>query len=400
MHNDQEDTQKCTIEIKDLPVEVFLHICSFLDECTLIHSLSLTCKQFHQILNDDSIWRARIRQTWPNVTYPISPHVDDDNFFWKRSCITVQKRKKLWMKTDVRKIHLENVHYSTIDGLLLMHKGETCVSGGRDRSLAISRLPNEERLQCESTIQSNAHKGWIWGLTSIEDTIFSCSWDGKVKSWAIVETGLRCLTTYAPIQTGALLCIASCSDLRYFATGSFCQKVFVYDPRNGDEPIFKYKPHKRSVIRVSMNLNYIISASEDRTVSIWDQRAGKTLQNNEVSKDSFIMSMCMQNNVVYVGDNLANIHVLDEKKMFEPVKTYKTEHKKSITGIHVDAGCLITSSLDRTVKISSPTDPPTLLSEFEFKNGEIASIGFLNETLAISGTDDIEIWQLAYKSKC
>ena len=77
---------------------------------------------------------------------------------------------------------------------------------------------------------------------------------------------------------------------------------------------------------------------------------------------------------MYVGDSTANLHILDPKKDFEPVKSYSTNHEKSITGVYADSGCLITSSLDRTVQISSPTDPPLPLAALEFKNGEIASV--------------------------
>ena len=86
------------------------------------------------------------------------------------------------------------------------------------------------------------------------------------------------------------------------------------------------------------------------------------------------MSMCMQKELVYVGDSSAKLHVLDPKQDFEPVKSYRTEHEKGITGVYVDSGCLITSSLDRTVQISSPTDPPQSLARLEYSNGEIASV--------------------------
>ena len=53
--------------------QIFLYICSFLDASTLVHSLSLVCKQFYQILNDNSLWKARIGQIWPDTGYPILP---------------------------------------------------------------------------------------------------------------------------------------------------------------------------------------------------------------------------------------------------------------------------------------------------------------------------------------
>lgn len=80
------------------------------------------------------------------------------------------------------------------------------------------------------------------------------------------------------IVTGALLCIASCPDLALFATGSFCKTVLVFDSRAGCSPIARYQPHQRAVIRLAMSSNHILSASEDKTVSIWDQRAAKIMK--------------------------------------------------------------------------------------------------------------------------
>lgn len=51
--------------------QIFLHICSFLKASTLVHSLSLVCKQFYLILKDDSLWKARINRMWPDASYPL-----------------------------------------------------------------------------------------------------------------------------------------------------------------------------------------------------------------------------------------------------------------------------------------------------------------------------------------
>lgn len=107
-------------------------------------------------------------------------------------------------------------------------------------------------------------------------------------------------------------------------------------------------------------------------------RQRKNISILQISKDSFPMSMCMKKDIVYVGDSAAKLHVLDPKQDFEPVKSYKTAHEKSITGVYIDSGCLITSSLDRTVQISSPTDPPQPLTSLHYSNGEIASVSILN----------------------
>ena len=397
VETDQTDSQ---LSLLDLPVEIFFHICSFLDASTLVHGLSLVCKQFHEILNDNSLWKVRINQIWPNTNYPVLPPAEDDELFWKLSCVALEKQASLWRKENsMEKLSLTMVQYSTIDGLLLMQDGSICISGARDRSLACWKLPTKEEWEITTCIES-AHDGWIWDLTSIDKMVYSCSWDKTVKAWTLTNTGLVHFKTYEMIVTGALLCVASCPDLTLFATGSFCKSVLVFDPRLAYNPVVKYRPHKRAVIRLAMNSNFILSASEDGTVAIWDQRAGRMMKNVTISQESFPMSMCMQRDMVYIGDGSAKLHVLDPKKDFQPVKCYTTEHKKGINGVHLTRGCLITSSMDKTVRINSPTDPPQHITTLESSYGEIASTDYLNDVLAISGADGIEIWRPKARIQC
>lgn len=82
--------------------------------------------------------------------------------------------------------------------------------------------------------------------------------------------------------TGALLCVTSCQNLGLIAAGSFCKTVLLFDPRSDSSLIEKFQPHQRAVVRITMNGDYILSASEDKTVSIWDQRTRKTLKTVKV----------------------------------------------------------------------------------------------------------------------
>ncbi|KAK1118446.1 hypothetical protein K0M31_015144 [Melipona bicolor] len=390
----ETDQTNSHLSLTDLPIEIFLYICSFLDASTLVHSLSLVCKQFYHILNDNSLWKARISQIWPDTGYPILPPAEDDELFWKLSCVALEKQTSLWKgESSMETLSLNNVQYSTIDSLLLMQDGNICISGARDRSLVCWKLSTEENYSENYTCIDFAHDGWIWDLAAIDDTVYSCSWDQSVKAWTLTSTGLVHFKTYEMIVSGALLCVASCPELALFATGSFCKTILVFDPRLNYQPIIKYRPHKRAVIRLAMSSNFILSASEDRTVSIWDQRASRTMKNVTISQESFPMSMCMQQDIVYVGDGNAKLHILDPKKDFKPVKCYTTEHKKGINGVHVAPGCLITSSMDQTVRISSPTDPPQHVTTLKSSYGEIASTDYLNNVLAVSGTEGIEIWR-------
>jgi len=92
---------------------------------------------------------------------------------------------------------------------------------------------------------------------------------------------------YSRSVPGALLCVSSCPERALFATGSYGKTVFVFDSRSGQKPIRQYRPHTGPVIKLAMNTEYILSASEDKTVSVWDQRAGRTMKSITV-----IMSSC------------------------------------------------------------------------------------------------------------
>ncbi|OAD56971.1 F-box/WD repeat-containing protein 9, partial [Eufriesea mexicana] len=381
--------------------QIFLHICLFLDTSTLVHGLSLVCKQFHQILNDNSLWKMRISKIWPNTGYPVLPPAEDDELFWKLSCVALEKQISLWTKENsMEKLSLTNVQYSTIDGLLLMQDGNICISGARDRTLVCWKLPTAENEKDSYTCIELAHNGWIWDLAAIDNTVYSCSWDQTVKAWTLTNTGLVPFKTYDMAISGALLCIASCPDLALFATGSFCRTILVCDSRLDYQPIIEYQPHTRAVISLAMSSHFILSASEDRTVCIWDQRARKIMKSVTISQESFPMSMCIQRDMVYVGDGNAKLHVLDPNKGFEPVKYYTTEHKKGINGVHLAPGCLITCSMDETVRISSPTDPPQPLTTLKSNYGEIASTDYLNDVLAVAGTEAIEIWRPQSQVQC
>lgn len=382
-YDSEEDAQ---VSLLDLPVEIFLHICSFLKASTLVHSLSLVCKQFYLILKDDSLWKARINHTWPDASYPLLRPAKPDKLFWKLSCVAIEKQRALWRQDEcsMEKI-ATHAQGSTIDALLLMHDGTVYIAGARDRSLIYGKFAYKNPQYSICNINS-AHNGWIWDLTTIDNTIYSCSWDQSVKSWMLADTGLVKLQTYQ-MRAGALLCVSSCPERSLFATGSYMKSVFVFDSRSGEKPIRQYRSHGGAVIKLAMNSEYILSASEDKTVSVWDQRAGRAMKYITIPGEAFAMCMSMQQDCVCVGDSIAKLHVLNPRNDFELVKSYSTGHAKGIRGVHLTHGNLITSSIDGTIRISSPTDPPKHMATLRSPFGEIARMDYQNGVLAISGSE-------------
>ena len=54
----------------DLPTEMILRICDFLDSETVIKVLGSVCQFLALLVTDDLIWRSRIHKRWPNKRYP------------------------------------------------------------------------------------------------------------------------------------------------------------------------------------------------------------------------------------------------------------------------------------------------------------------------------------------
>lgn len=52
-------------------LQIFLHICSYLDARCIAHSLSLVCKRFYEILSDTTLWKLRITKRWGSKYPPV-----------------------------------------------------------------------------------------------------------------------------------------------------------------------------------------------------------------------------------------------------------------------------------------------------------------------------------------
>lgn len=76
-----------------------------------------------------------------------------------------------------------------------------------------------------------------------------------------------------------------CSKTNFIAAGLYTPKVVVFDPRESNKRIFELNPHTRSIVEMCLvQDNYLISLSEDRTLSIWDLRSCKTVKSMYLAK--------------------------------------------------------------------------------------------------------------------
>ncbi|XP_071653520.1 F-box/WD repeat-containing protein 9-like, partial [Temnothorax longispinosus] len=236
----------------------------------------------------------------------------------------------------------------------------------------------------------------IYDLTAIDNTIYSCGGDNTVNSWGLTNTDLVHQGTYYLRRRSDnfhsfLWRISSCPEDNLFATGSSCGTIYVFDSRSRNNPIRHYRPHTKPVNSLAMNTEYILSATaNDYTMSIWDQRAGRTMKSITIPGEALCTCMNMRRDWVFIGDRDAKLHILNLNNDFEPVKSYSTEHTDMITGVRLTHECLITSSRDGTVRISSLTDPPKPIATLRSGIEHINNMDYRNDTLAVSGYSGVQ----------
>lgn len=57
----------------ELPVELILRVCDFLESATVINVLGKVCQFLALLAAEDLIWRTRVHKRWPGKRYPPVP---------------------------------------------------------------------------------------------------------------------------------------------------------------------------------------------------------------------------------------------------------------------------------------------------------------------------------------
>ncbi|XP_075214933.1 F-box/WD repeat-containing protein 9-like isoform X2 [Lycorma delicatula] len=318
---------------------------------------------------------------------------ESESLTWTELCYHIESELDIWKnkKHKLKRKVWKDKHYSCVDAVKLLNGGRIVVSGSRDRTLALwdaVKGTDEPIAHCIT-----AHTGWIWDLAAHDDSLYSCSWDSSIKLWRYDP--LREISTF--ICTGSVLSVACRSQL--VAAGLFNTGIILFDPRCQDS-VGEYSPHRLAITALALSGdNYLVSASEDRTIAVWDLRTYKPVTNNiTVScNKSFPMSMYYNNNLLYIGDNQSYLHIISINNGVFKKRGYfhldaKPHHK--LTSVWHGTGCIMVGSTDKSVKIYAPTQPPELISELNERTGEVATIDYCSPVLAIGCTDNsIEVWQ-------
>ncbi|XP_071952494.1 F-box/WD repeat-containing protein 9-like [Antedon mediterranea] len=366
-----------------LPTEILLVIVGFLDPKFVIGKLSLVCKRFHKLVSQDAIWKMRIKKTYTGQ-YPVIA-VDDGNFDWGQACYQIEKDCSLWSnyKENMDFYSLNCGHIASVDSVCLLQNGDICVSGSRDRTMNVwdlRKLSKTTKAESASVKSIQAHKGWVWSMTSFDNILCSASWDCWLNFWDI-EADFKKVGQLR--GNSAFLCPVLQKDV--VMSGSYDKQIYMYDRRT-DALISKLRHHKKPVLCLSADEHYIVSGSEDNTIGVYDRRANRLLK--KIKMEAFPMSMSYSNGQLWAGLRNGEINVLDPTYgKFDIVQNYNIGHNGKITGINNNTGCIITAATDKTLKVLSPCHPVSELTTIDEQLQELTDLHYLNGVLACGCSD-------------
>jgi len=234
--------------------------------------------------------------------------------------------------------------------------------------------------------KSDSHTGWIWDLETYDENNFlSCSWDSSVKLWNLsnFSQDSEPLLTFA--ADTAVLSITSKNN--FIAAGLYTPKVIAFDPREHEKRLFELNAHTRSIIDLCLvEDNYLVSLSEDKTLSICDLRTHSTLKSLHLTQRGSKFPMCASyyDNVLFIGDSRDYMHWMDcSNGMFDMLKTMKllrphgndSQRRYKLNSIKcTNYGSIITGGNEGAIYIITPTCPPRIIAKIIDCGSEITSV--------------------------
>lgn len=136
------------MEMEELPAEILAHIFSFLDAKFLQRVVPKVCTAFRKLVEDQALWKIRMRSTWPDQYPPLGGTEDGGAMeeAWDEACVEREEFERRFSGggldevAPLKPLVLRGGHYSTVDSLLILRppsKEPLVLSGSRDRSICV-----------------------------------------------------------------------------------------------------------------------------------------------------------------------------------------------------------------------------------------------------------------------
>jgi WD40 repeat protein len=276
--------------------------------------------------------------------------------------------------------------------IVITHDGDLLITGSIDDEIALWDMNNFSRLK-GITVQNDSHLSYINSLlvTADDNLLIAVSNGNKITLWDLkqkkliktieLEESINCLdfsednnTIIASVWDGTIKFIDLSTGqiikeiveksqyvrigrlspeqdlLLSFAGDDGDGEFYIRDVSSGDVKQRFYDEGEIKDLIFSNDGNYVVSASDDPTIKVWDIKTGKIVQAFERAEGN-LRSICISNDgkkvLSSIGNNIVDVWELPDGSLKNQLKG----HNSNIRDIKVSSDKVITLSFDSEIRI-------------------------------------------------
>ncbi|KAH8240926.1 hypothetical protein KR026_008225 [Drosophila bipectinata] len=282
---------------------------------------------------------------------------------------TVQAKKSASL--DVEPLYTFRAHTGPVLCLGMSPSGETCYSGGLDGNIECWQLPspNIDPYDCyEPNVHSGTlegHTDAVWGLTTMQSNIVSCSADGTVKLWSPFNKEPLLRTYSASEAEGAPSSVDFVrNEVDHIVVAYNSAHCIVYDTETGKQ-VVRLEAAQEMSGNTGKFINKVVShptlpititAHEDRHIRFWDNTSG-TLIHSMVAHLEPVTSLAVDAHGLYLlsGSHDCSIRLwnLDNKTCVQEITAHRKKFDESIFDVafHATKPYIASAGADGLAKV-------------------------------------------------
>ncbi|XP_017153042.1 striatin-3 isoform X4 [Drosophila miranda] len=282
---------------------------------------------------------------------------------------TVQAKKSASL--DVEPLYTFRAHTGPVLCLGMSTSGETCYSGGLDGNIECWQLPspNIDPYDCyDPNVHSGTlegHTDAVWGLTTMQNNIVSCSADGTVKLWSPYNKDPMLRTYTAAEAEGVPSSVDFVrNEVDHIVVAYNSAHCIIYDTETGKQ-VIKLEAAQEMSGNTGKFINKVVShptlpvtitAHEDRHIRFWDNTSG-TLVHSMVAHLEPVTSLAVDAHGLYLlsGSHDCSIRLwnLDNKTCVQEITAHRKKFDESIFDVafHATKPYIASAGADGLAKV-------------------------------------------------
>lgn len=282
---------------------------------------------------------------------------------------TVQAKKSASL--DVEPLYTFRAHTGPVLCLGMSSSGETCYSGGLDGNIECWQLPspNIDPYDCyDPNVHSGTlegHTDAVWGLTTMQSNIVSCSADGTVKLWSPYNKEPLLRTYTASEAEGVPSSVDFVrNEVDHIVVAYNSAHCIVYDTETGKQ-VVRLEAAQEMSGNTGKFINKVVShptlpititAHEDRHIRFWDNTSG-TLVHSMVAHLEPVTSLAVDAHGLYLlsGSHDCSIRLwnLDNKTCVQEITAHRKKFDESIFDVafHATKPYIASAGADGLAKV-------------------------------------------------